>query len=312
MALAFDVVMLIGFGGPTRPDEIRPFLENVLRGRRADPARVEEVAAHYERIGGRSPYNELTMRQAAALARELECDGIAMPVVVGMRNWPPLIFDALEALRRGGARRVLCFILSPFQCEASWGRYLAAVTEARARLGALAPEVEYVAPWSEDPLFVEAAAARIEEAARGLAPAARRAAHLIFTAHSIPLAMAAESPYVDQFTAAAGRVAAALAIDNWSLAFQSRSGASGDRWLEPDIRDALRLSRAHEIIVMPLGFLCDHVEVLYDLDIEAAAIARAAVLTMIRAATVGDHPAFIRMMAAAVQRRLEAPIARYI
>lgn len=310
MESTFDAVMLIGFGGPTRPDEVRPFLDNVLRGRPVSPARIEEVVRHYDRIGGRSPYNELTLGQAVALNRELANAGIGLRVVVGMRTWPPYIAETLAALDRAGARRVLGFIMSAFQCEASWDRYQQAVAEARARLGPSAPEVEYVAPWSGDPLFIEASAARIADAAGVLAPAARREAQLIFTAHSIPVAMAAKSPYAEQFTNAARRVAAALAIENWTLTFQSRSGDPREPWLEPDIRAALAATRARDVIVMPLGFLCDHVEVLYDLDIEAAEVARIGGLRMIRVATAGDHPAFIRMMAAAVRRRLEGPIAR--
>lgn len=309
MGSAFDAVMLIGFGGPGRRDEVRPFLDNVLRGRPVSAARIEEVVRHYDRIGGRSPYNELTLGQAAALNRELASAGIALPVVVGMRNWPPYITDTLAALDRTGARCVLGFIMSAFQCEASWERYQQAVDGARASLGRSAPEVEYVAPWSDDPRFIEASAARIAAAAGVLAPAARRDAQLIFTAHSIPVAMAAKSPYVERFTDAARRVAAALAIENWTLAFQSRSGDPREPWLEPDIRAALAATRARDVVVMPLGFLCDHVEVLYDLDIEAAEVARNAGHRMIRAATVGDHPAFIRMMAAAVRRHLEGPIA---
>jgi ferrochelatase len=309
MPRSFDAVMLVGFGGPTRPDEIRPFLEKVLRGRAAAPGRIEEVAAHYERIGGRSPYNELTLRQAAALERELARIGIAAPVAVGMRNSLPLIIDTLAALNARGARRVLGFIMSPFQCEASWNRYQTAVAGARAQLGPSAPDIEYVAPWSDDPLFFEAAAARVDQAARALTTEARRAAQLIFTAHSIPIAMASASPYVEQFTNAARRIAEALRIENWTLAFQSRSGAPRDPWLEPDIRDALRATRACDVVVMPLGFLCDHVEVLYDLDIEAAAAARSASIRMLRAATVGDHPAFIRMMAGRIRRHLEGAIA---
>ncbi|HUY17724.1 MAG TPA: ferrochelatase [Candidatus Binataceae bacterium] len=310
MEAAFDAVMLIGFGGPTRPDEIRPFLDNVLRGRPVSPARLEAVVAHYDRIGGRSPYNELTLGQAAALGRELAGAGIAIPVAVGMRNWSPYFIDTLAALERAGARRVLGFIMSAFQCEASWQRYQQAVADARARLGSSAPEVEYVAPWSDDALFIEAAAARLADAVAMIAPAARRDAQVIFTAHSIPVAMAAQSPYVDQLTDAARRVATALAIENWTIAFQSRSGDPREPWLEPDIRDALRAVRSRDAIVMPLGFLCDHVEVLYDLDIEAAEIARVAGLRMIRAATVGDHPAFIRMMATVVRRRLEGGAGR--
>jgi protoporphyrin/coproporphyrin ferrochelatase len=309
MESAVDAVMLIGFGAPTRRGEVRPFLDNLLRGRPVSPARIEEVVAHYQHLGGRSPYNELTFAQAAALERELRSAGVAIAVVTGMRNWPPYIHETLAALDRSGARRVLGLIMSAFQCEASWERYQQAVAEARASLGPSSPAVEYVAPWSGDPLFIEAASARIAAATAILAPAARREAQLIFTAHSIPVAMAAKGPYVEQFTDAARRTAAALAIENWTLAFQSRSGDPREPWLEPDIRQALAAARARDVIVMPLGFLCDHVEVLYDLDIEAAAVARQAGVRMIRAATVGDHPAFIRMMAAVVRRQLEGPIA---
>ncbi|HTW87537.1 MAG TPA: ferrochelatase [Candidatus Binataceae bacterium] len=310
MEPAFDAVMLIGFGGPSRPDEVRPFLDNVLRGRAVNPKRIEEVVRHYDRIGGRSPYNELTLGQAAALNRELASTGIALPVLVGMRNCPPYIAETLAALDRAGARRVLGFIMSAFECEASWERYQQSVNEARAQLGRSAPAVEYVAPWSDDPLFIEASAARIADAENVLTPAARRDAQLIFTAHSIPVAMAATSPYVEQFTNAARRVAAALAIENWTLAFQSRSGDPREPWLEPDVRAVLPALHARDVIVMPLGFLCDHVEVLYDLDIEADDVARTTGHRMIRAATVGDHPAFIRMMATIVRRHLEGPIAR--
>ncbi len=297
--------MLIGFGGPTRREEIRPFLDNVLRGRPVSPDRFEEVVAHYEKIGGRSPYNDLTLLQAEALKAELARDGIAIPIVTGMRNWTPYIEETLASLAHTGARRVLGFIMSAFQCEASWERYQAAVAQARSDLGASAPIVEYVEGWSAHPSFAQAVAARIAETARALNETHRRTARLVFTAHSIPLAMAATSPYVDQLTAAARRAAALAGFENWSIAYQSRSGNPRDPWLVPDIREAIRAPGAPDIIVMPIGFLCDHVEVLYDLDIEAVLVAREAGVRMLRAPTVGTHPEFIRMMAATVRRRLE-------
>jgi len=302
---SYDAVMLIGFGGPTSPGEIRPFLDNVLRGRPVSPARYESVVHHYEIIGGRSPYNDLTMGQARALATELGRAGVTIPVAVGMRNWTPMIGDTLAELGRGGARRVLGFILSAFQCEASWERYQQAVAEARAQLPD-APIVDYVGPWPDDPLFIEAVTSRASDVMGTLSPADRSTAHLIFTAHSIPAAMAAVSPYVEQLRAAARRVATALGTKDWTLCYQSRSGNPRDPWLEPDIVDVIRTIAGQAAGVVPIGFLCDHVEVLYDLDVEAAGTARENEVKLVRAGTVGEHPAFIRMMASRIRAAFDA------
>src|SRR5579885_753139 len=219
-----DGVMIVGFGGPTRAEEIRPFLDNVLRGRPVPRERYEEVVRHYDALGGRSPYNDITMRQAAALRERLQSDAIAMPVEVGMRNWEPYVVDAMVALERAGVRRALCFIMSAFRCEASWERYQAAVRAAREAIGPRAPEVEYPAPWHAHPGFIAASAARVKEAMDRLSPEERRRARLIFTAHSIPVAMAKDAPYVDQLTESCGLVAKRLGLGSWTLAFQSRSG----------------------------------------------------------------------------------------
>ena len=295
-----DAVLMIGFGGPTGPDEVRPFLENVLRGRPIPPERYEEVVHHYDLLGGRSPYNDLTMRQAAALRAELEKKGVRMPDAVGMRNWRPYVADAMRSLVDSGARRVLGFIMAAHRSEASFERYQATVNDALAELGNAAPEVVYPQPWHDHPLFVTAVASRAREALSRLDPPERSRARLIFTAHSIPLAMANAGPYVDQLTQSARIVAADLGIDTWQFAYQSRSGNPRERWLEPDIKDTLRSLDAKTAVVVPIGFLCDHVEVLYDLDIEAAQVARDAGIRMERASTVGGHPLFIEMMASIV------------
>ena len=295
-----DAVLMIGFGGPTRADEVRPFLDNVLRGRPIPPERYEEVVHHYDLLGGRSPYNDLTMRQAAALPAELEKKGVRMPVEVGMRNWKPYISDAMRALADSGARRVLGFIMAAHRSEASFERYQATVNDALAELGNAAPEVVYPQPWHDHPLFVTAVASRAREALSRLDPPERSRARLIFTAHSIPIAMANAGPYVDQLTQSARIVAADLGIDTWQFAYQSRSGNPREPWLEPDIKETLRNLDSKTAIVVPIGFLCDHVEVLYDLDIEAAQVARDAGIRMERAPTVGDHPLFIQMMASIV------------
>ena len=301
-----DGVLIIGFGGPTSSAEIRPFLDRVLKGRPVPPERYAELVWHYERLGGRSPYNEITMRQAAALRELMQRQGAALPVAVGFRNSPPNIDVALGELMRRGVQRAFGFILAAYRCEASWQRYQTDVEEARGRIGADAPEVEYPASWHDDPLFVEAIADRVRVAMARLAPDDRNDAELVFTAHSIPVAMAEHAPYVRQLRESAAMVADAIAHPRWQLAFQSRSGSPSERWLEPDIGDALRALGGRAAVMMPLGFLCDHVEVLYDLDVEAVRIAREAGARMERAATVGDHPRFIEMMASIARKYLKA------
>jgi len=217
-----------------------------------------------------------------------------------MRNWKPYVADAMRALADGGARRVLGFIMAAHRSEASFERYQATVDEARAELGEAAPEVVYPQPWHDHPLFTTAVASRAREAYSRLEFPERSRARLIFTAHSIPIAMANAGPYVEQVTQSARIVAAELGVDTWQFAYQSRSGSPRDAWLEPDIKETIRSLDAKSAVVVPIGFLCDHVEVLYDLDIEAAQVARDAGIRMERAPTVGDHPLFIEMMASIV------------
>jgi protoporphyrin/coproporphyrin ferrochelatase len=301
---SIDAVLLIGFGGPTSSDEIRPFLDRLLRGRPIPQARYEEVVTHYQAIGGRSPYNELAMRQAEALRTALARRKAAVPVRVGMRAWRPFVGDVLAEMIQSGARRIFGFVLAAHRCEASWQVYLNAVHDADSNLGAGAFEIEYPKPWHTHPGFIEALAARAAEAAARLGPDDRKRAELIFTAHSIPVAMANASRYVEEVEASSRMVAQALEWDAWSIAYQSRSGNPREPWLEPDIAEALRHVGNRPSLVVPVGFLCDHVEVLYDLDIAAKAVASDAGGRMERAATVGDHPAFIDMIAEMAARRL--------
>lgn len=302
-----DAVLLVAFGGPTAPAEIRPFLENVARGRRIPPERLEEVAHHYERMpGGRSPLNDLTRMQARSLEALLGGVNIRLPVFVGMRNWTPYLHETLAAMGRGGVRRALGVILSAFRAEASWERYMEDVVAARAWAEA-APEVVFAPPFFDHPLFVEATADRTRAALARVPAGERAATPVVLTAHSIPAAMAETSPYVADFTAAARLVAGRLGHRCWSMAYQSRSGGPRDSWLEPDVNDVLRglgARGARHAVVAPIGFVCDHVEVLYDLDVEARATAAAAGLTLHRATAVNDHPAFIAALGDIVQRAL--------
>ena len=305
-----DSILLIAFGGPTAPSDIRPFLEIVTRGRRIPAERLEEVAHHYEQMpGGRSPLRELTEAQAEGLRRAL-ADGAALPVFVGMRNWHPFLPDTLAAMAERGHRRALGIVLSAFRTEASWVRYMTDVATARERTPG-APEVVFAPPWFEHPRFVAAVADGVGRALTEIPAGERAGTPLVFTAHSVPVAMAASSSYVADFTATARAVAARVGHARWSMAYQSRSGSPRDPWLEPDVGDVLRAlakDGAQHVVVSPVGFVCDHVEVLYDLDVEARRIAAEHGVTLHRASAVNAHPEFVAMLvdlvrAAAGERR---------
>jgi len=301
--VTFDSVLLISFGGPQGPDDVRPFLANVLRGRRVPPARIEEVAHHYELFGGVSPITELTERQADGLHDRLVAAGHPLPVYVGMRNWHPFLADTLHEMYTDGRRHAIGFIAAAQHSYSSCQQYRENVMAARAELrgrdnGDI--DVTYVGSWFDHPLFIEANARHVRAAVERLPAEVRGAARLICTAHSIPLSMAARSRYREQLRESARRVAEAARLPDWALVYQSRSGRPEDPWLEPDIRDYLREQHAAGLaaaVLCPIGFVCDHIEVLYDLDRDAADLCRAIGLPMTRAAAVNDDPIFLDMMA---------------
>jgi ferrochelatase len=299
-----DAVLLLAFGGPVRPGDVRPFLDHVLRGKPVPKDRYEEVVRHYEEVGGASPLNRLTFAQAEGLRDLLARDGPALPVYVGMRHWEPFIAETLAAMAREGRRRAVGIVLAAHRSAASWEAYLDAVAEARTRLGEEAPEIDYAPPWSDHPLLIEALAARTL-AALDRVPAERRAgAGLVFTAHSIPIAMSAAAGYAEGLSRTGTLVAERLGIGAWSLAYTSRSGNPRDPWLEPDIGEALQELRrggTRDVVLSPIGFLTDHVEVLYDLDVAACRTAGELGLGFFRAGTAGDHPAFLQLLLALVR-----------
>ena len=303
--MTIDSVLLVAFGGPTQPAEIRPFLDIVTRDRRIPAERLEEVAHHYERMpGGRSPLNELTEAQAEGLRRALRAHGHPLPVFVGMRNWHPFLHETLAHMTARGHRRALAIILSTFRTEASWERYQEDVATARAKVAG-APDVVFAPGWSDHPLFIEAVTDRAAAALAEVAPDRRAWTPLVFTAHSVPVPMAEASPYVAELSAAAERVAGRLRHTRWSLAYQSRSGSPREPWLEPDIGEVIRSFASdgeRDVVVVPVGFVCDHVEVLYDLDVEARAAAEACGVRLHRAQAVNDHPKFIGLLADLVRR----------
>ena len=311
--MTFDAVLVVSFGGPQGPDDVRPFLENVLRGRRVAPHRIDEVAHHYQLFGGVSPITELTMRQAEGLRVRLAAAGHPLPVHVGMRNWHPLLGDTFRNMHDAGVRRAIGFITAAHHSYSSCQQYRENVSVAREGLHVATGHdvsVTYVDSWFDHPLFIAANANHVREAIDKLPAAVRRGARLVFTAHSIPVRMAEQTRYREQLLASSRLVAEQAGMADWALVFQSRSGRPEDPWLDPDVGDYLRAERAKGLqaaVLCPIGFVCDHIEVLYDLDREAADIAREIGLPMTRAAAVNDDPLFLDMMADMVLRRLKRP-----
>jgi ferrochelatase len=302
-------VLMIAFGGPHRSEDIRPFLRDVLAGRPVPEERFESVVKHYELLGGYSPITEYTEGQARALEATLAKRGVGLQVRVGMRHWSPWLRDTLGGFQREGVDELIGVIMAAQETEASVGRYQEAVERAREELGAGAPRVFYVSGWGLSEGVMEAHACNLARAFATMPLEARESAALLFTAHSIPTAMAAESPYVAQLEETARRAAEKIGRRSYRLVYQSRSGSPRDPWLEPDVLDALDEEAkrgVRDVVLSPIGFLCDHVEVLYDLDVEAKQRASELGLRLWRAPTLGAHPAFIGELASAVTRTLQA------
>ena len=282
----YDALVVVSFGGPEKHEDVIPFLENVLRGRNVPRERLLEVAEHYYRFDGRSPIND----QNRELVRELR-EALDVPVYWGNRNWHPLLADTVRQMRDDGVRRAAAFATSAFGSYSGCRQYREDIERALAAVGAAELRIEKLPPFSDHPQFIEAMTDRVKDAVAQL-PEGR----LVFTAHSVPVSMAESSPYVAQLERACSRVVAGVGRDEWRLVYQSRSGPPGQPWLEPDICDYLRANPVDTIIV-PIGFLSDHMEVMYDLDTEARAVCDELGVRMVRARTVETHPAMIRMIA---------------
>jgi ferrochelatase len=296
----FDSVLVVAFGGPQGPEDVRPFLENVLRGRRVPPSRVDAVAEHYALYGGVSPLTAITERQVAGLRARLSSRGLDVPVYLGMRNWHPLLPDTLRTMAQDGCRRAVGFILAPHRSFSSCTQYRQNVVDARLQIaaeGARDVQVTYVADWHMHHRFIEATAAHVRTALHMLPPDVRGVARIVFTAHSIPLSMPGAVRYQTQLMESARAVAAHLGRHDWALVFQSRSGRPEDPWLGPDVGEYVRTAALEAVVLCPVGFVCDHIEVLYDLDHEVGAICRELDLPMARAETMNDDPLFLEMMA---------------
>lgn len=309
MVLPYQAVLLIAFGGPTSAEEIRPFLARVTQGIAIPPQRLEDVARHYEAVGGKSPLNEITSRQARAVQKLLRDRGMDFSVYVGMRNAAPFFVDVLRQMANDRVERALGFILSSHHTDASWGRYQRNVADARLEIGADSPEIDYCAGWHDHPLFIQTWCELIRESFAGIGREQHPATPLVFTAHSVPVPMANRSSYVEQLEITAHSVAEKIGYKNWSIAYQSRSGKPGDAWLEPDINLVIRdlsVRGATDVVIAPIGFVCDHVEVLYDLDIEAKKTAAQSGIRIHRASCPNDYTTFIQMIADVIVRSVQA------
>jgi ferrochelatase len=303
----YDALLLVSFGGPEGPDEVMPFLENVLRGRNVPRERMLEVSHHYDLFGGVSPINEQNRALIAALRAEFVANGLDLPIYWGNRNWRPFLPDALREMQADGRRHALAFITSAYSSYSSCRQYLEDIARAQAEVGPGAPQVSPLRKFFNHPSFVAANADHLREALATLPPGSQPRARVIFSAHSIPESMAQVSAYEAQLRTACRLVAEASGVGSWELAYQSRSGSPAQPWLEPDIEERLEALRAEgvaEVVVAPIGFLSDHVEVLYDLDVAAQRLAERLGMTMVRAATVGVHPAFVRMIHELVAARM--------
>ncbi|OHB65916.1 MAG: ferrochelatase, partial [Planctomycetes bacterium RBG_13_63_9] len=297
---AYDAVLLVSFGGPEGPHDVIPFLENVVRGKDVPRERLLEVARRYESFGGVSPINTQNRALLAALASELNTHGPGLPVYWGNRNWHPLLAEAIGRMADDGIRRVLAFVTSGFSSYPGCRQYLEDIQRARQAVGPAAPQVDKLRVFYNHPGFVEAMGDRVEDALAQIPPERRPAARLIYTAHSLPVAMARNCVYERQLQEACRLVAGRLGRSQWLLTYQSRSGPASQPWLEPDVRDGLRrLAReapGADVVVVPIGYVCEHMEIVYDLDVETRQVFDELGLNMVRAAVVAGHPRFVRMI----------------
>ncbi|MGI8774205.1 MAG: ferrochelatase [Actinomycetota bacterium] len=309
----YDAILYLSFGGPEGPDDVMPYLANVTRGRGVPAERLEEVAQHYLSFGGVSPINEQNRAVIAALRELLADEGPDLPIYFGNRNWAPYVEDAVADMTRDGVRRAVAFVTSGFSSYSACRQYREDIERARDAVGDGAPTIDKIRLFYNHPGFIDAGVDRVAEALERLPESQRDGAHFVFTAHSVPMRMAETSSYVPQLREAARLVSERTGDHAWELAWQSRSGPPSVPWLEPDVSDHIETLAAggiRSIVVVPIGFVSDHLEVLFDLDIEARETADRVGIEMVRAHAAGTHPAYVRMIRDLIVERIEAPAER--
>ena len=305
--LPYDSFLLVSFGGPEGPEDVMPFLENVLRGKNVPRERMLEVAEHYNHFGGVSPINEHNRQLLAAVKAEFASSGVELPVYWGNRNWNPMLPDTVRQMRDDGCKRTLAFFTSMFSCYSGCRQYRENIQAAQEAVGDDAPIIEKVRMGFNHPNFIDTTSESVNDSIKSLGVTATDVT-VLFTAHSIPMSMADNCDYEKQLTEASRLVADACGVAGWKLVFQSRSGPPQQPWLEPDVCEAIAemddAKQLSNLVIIPIGFVSDHMEVMFDLDEEAAEICQQRGIKMSRAATAGTSPKFVQMIRELVQERL--------
>jgi ferrochelatase len=310
----YDAILVVSFGGPESREEVIPFLETVLRGKNIPRERLLTVAEHYYHFEGKSPINQQTRDLIAALQAELQRNGPSLPIYLGNRNWHPLLADTLRQMEKDGIRQALGFVTSAYSSYSGCRQYREDIARAQSEVGPGAPEVDKLRAFFNHPDFIEATVERVRDALGAIPADAGKNVQIVYTAHSIPLSMANTSDYVKQLQEVQTLVSAEIGHTNDVLVYQSRSGAPAQPWLEPDILDYLRRVKAENlasaVVLAPISFLSDHMEVLYDLDVEARQLCDSLGLTISRAKTVGVHPKFVGMIRQLILERMNPELER--
>ena len=306
----YDAILVMSFGGPEGQDDVIPFLQNVAGGRNIPRARLEEVGEHYRGFGGVSPINAQNRALIAALEAELKAHDMNLPVYFGNRNWHPMIEDTVRQMRADGVKRVLAFFTSAFSSYSGCRQYREDIIRACENVGEGTPVFDKLRVFYNHPGFINPMIEATQNAIEQFAPDERDDIHYVFTAHSIPIGMAKHSDYEAQLNEACRLVAEGVGAENHVLVYQSRSGPPHIPWLEPDICDYLeeinKTQGVDKVVMIPIGFISDHMEVMFDLDTEAMQVADEIGMKLVRAATVGTHPEFIGMIRELIQERMTA------
>ncbi len=299
-------VLLMAYGTPSSENEIETYLTNVRRGRKPHPQAVEDLKERYRKIGGRSPLLEITTAQASALEKNLQSEGTKARVYVGMKHWHPYIAEVVPKIVGGGFHRMIALVMAPHYSKMSIDEYKHALENAIE--GSTQLHVEFAETWYDNPFFHQAVAEKVNEAL-GLFPVSGKV-EVVFTAHSLPERMLGQNdPYPEQLRASCQAVADLVKIDNWSFAYQS-AGRTAEKWLGPDVNEVLaKLGRGRDrfggnVLIVPIGFVADHLEILYDIDIETQLFAKAQELNLKRTESLNLSPTFISALADIVRRRL--------
>ena len=301
----YDAILIVSFGGPEGPDDVMPFLDNVLMGLNVPKPVKVRIAKRYQRFGGISPINRETRSFIQALEIEIQNNGPQLPIYWGNRNWHPMLPDTLNRMADDGIKNAIAYVTSTFSSYSGCRKYREDLYEATQSVDN-PPHIDKLRVGYNHPGFIKAVSDRTREALESTS-VDKEEVVLMFTAHSLPLSMAKCTDYEAQLQEACNLVGEVVGINSWQLVYQSNNASYGEPWLEPDIADALekvKSSGRSHVVIMPIGFVCDHMEVVLDLDIEAKEQADNLGLQLTRAATVGSHPAYISMVRELIIERM--------